>query len=86
MSDKERKFRQLLKEYGVTKCYVSEGFSFEDEEPCGKILVDVNDNDFFMSIYKLFTKDPDGFVGEDQVLWIAYNDFKTRKSNYNLED
>lgn len=85
MSEKEKKFRSLLKEFGVTKCYVSKGFNFDANEPDGSILVNVNDSKLIMSIYKLFTKDPDGIVGDYQILWVTYSNFVSDKENYDLE-
>ena len=85
MSEKEKKFRSLLKEFGVTKCYVSKGFNFDATEPDGSILVDVNNNKLIMSIYKLFTKDPDGIIGDSQILWVTYSNFVSDKENYDLE-
>lgn len=87
MSGREKKFRQLLKDNGVTKCYIGDGFSFDDEYPNGIILIDKDNSDLVLSLFKLFTEDIDGFVGEDQSLFIGYNDFeKYYKENYFLGD
>ena len=85
MADRERKFRELLIANGVTKCYISEDFDFTADIPTGEILVNKNSSSFIMNIYKIFTKDPDGFLGEDQNLFVDYDDFSTKESNYSLE-
>lgn len=85
MSEKEKKFRQLLKDYGVTKCYIDEWFNFETDEPDGHILVNVDNPELIDSLYLLFVKDPDGLVAENQTLIISYHDFTAFDSNYNLE-
>ena len=85
MSEKEKKFRSLLKEFGVTKCYVSKGFNFDTNEPDGSILVNVNDSKLIMSVYKLFTKDPNGIIGDSQILCVTYSNFVSDKENYDLE-
>lgn len=79
---KEGRLREILNRYGVTMCYVSEGFDFDNEEPNGIIYVDVNNTKLFMDIYKLFTIDTDGLVGEDQSLCVLYSSFKDVKSNF----
>ena len=56
MSEKEKRFRELLKSYGVTKCYVNEGFDFDSTYAEGEIFVDVDDWRLHLDIYKIFTK------------------------------
>lgn len=85
MSDRELKFKQILKSYGVTKCYMGDGFSFDDQYPDGTIFVDVKNNDLYLEMYKLFTEDKDGLIGEEQSLFIGYNNFSKVISNYNIE-
>lgn len=36
-------------------------------------------------MYKLFTEDEDGLVGDEQILLIMHNDFETTLPNYNLD-
>ena len=85
MSDREMKFKQLLKSYGVSKCYIGDGFNFDDEYPNGTIYVDVNDSRLYLEMYKLFTEDEDGLIGEEQSLYIGFNMFTNVKQNYSLE-
>lgn len=85
MSDREMKFKQLLKSYGVSKCYIGDGFSFDDEYPNGTIYVDVDDSKLYLEMYKLFTEDEDGLIGEEQSLYIGFNMFTNVKQNYSLE-
>ena len=85
MSDREMKFKQLLKSYGVSKCYIGDGFSFDDEYPNGTIYVDVDDSKLYLEMYKLFTEDDDGLIGEEQSLYIGFNMFTNVKQNYSLE-
>ena len=84
MSDREMKFKQLLKSYGVSKCYIGDGFSFDDEYPNGTIYVDVEDSKLYLEMYKLFTEDEDGLIGEEQSLYIGSNMFTNVKQNYSL--
>lgn len=35
-----------------------------------------------MDIYRLFTKDEDGILGEDQILHVDYNDFNSLENSY----
>ena len=84
MSDREMKFKQLLKSYGVSKCYIGDGFSFDDEYPNGTIYVDVDDSKLYIEMYKLFTEDEDGLIGEEQSLLITYDNFDDTLSNYSL--
>lgn len=81
---KKEKFRELLKEYGVTKCYVSPGFDFGADSPDGDIFVDVNSYELVMKIYKLFTKDVNGFVEEDQFLGVSFRDPDRLKENFKI--
>lgn len=85
MGDREIKFKQLLKSYGVSKCYIGDGFSFDDEYPNGTIYVDVEDSKLYLEMYKLFTEDEDGLIGEEQSLYIGSNMFTNVKQNYSLE-
>lgn len=85
MSDREIKFRNLLKSYGVTKCYIGNGFSFDVQYPDGTIFIDSNDNTLCNELYKLFTEDEDGLLGEEQSLFIGFNDFTKIMPNYPLE-
>ena len=82
---KEFKFREILKKYGVTKCYLGNGFSFSDDYPNGIIYVNVNNRHLYMELFKLFTKDVDGIVADDQSLLIIYNNFETVEANYIME-
>lgn len=85
MSDREMEFKQLLKSYGVSKCYIGDGFSFDDEYPNGTIYVDVDSNKLYLEMYKLFTEDKDGLIGDEQSLLITYDNFDEVSSNYSLE-
>ena len=87
ISRKERElyFREILKKYGVTKCYLDEYFTFENEYPSGTIYLNVVNASLVMELYKLFTKDEDGFVEDNQCLFINDNDFNKIQPNYNLE-
>ena len=85
MTDRELKFKELLKSYGVSKCYLGDGFSFDDEYPNGTFYIDVADNKLYLEMYKLFTEDEDGLIGEEQSLFIGFNIFSRIKPNYNLE-
>ena len=85
MVDREMKFKELLKEYGVSKCYIGDGFSFDDEYPNGTIYVDVDSNKLYLEMYKLFTEDKDGLIGDEQSLLITYDNFDEVSSNYSLE-
>lgn len=78
------KFREILRRYGVTKCYVNDGFDFEADEPNGMIRVNVNNNDLEMDIYKLYTVDVDGLVSEEQNLGVWYDDFSSLIPNFNI--
>ena len=66
----EDKFKRLLKSKGVTKCYISSEFDFTARYPNGTILIDTNNVNLIMSIYRLFTEDSDGIVGDNQYLSI----------------
>ena len=81
MSDRERKFRELLKANGVTKCYV-ENVDFNDIQCDGRILIDNPDSGFLLELYKLFTNDPDGVLDNDQLILIRYDTFEKYKPNY----
>ena len=71
MGPKESKVMELLKKAGATKCYVSPGFDFEEDYPNGEILVDqCNIDGTIGEIYKMYTKDPDGWIDDDQSLLI----------------
>jgi hypothetical protein len=70
---KVEEFRKILKKYGVTNCYVSPYFSFDNPTPCGEIQVDVDNDDLLNELYYLFTVD-DGLVSEGQLLMIWYYD------------
>jgi hypothetical protein len=61
-----------LKNHGITKCYVSEGFDFEAKLPNGEIYVNAKDMSVLNDLYAVFTED--GFVDEEQNLFIWYND------------
>ena len=78
----EDKFKRLLKSKGVSKCYISSGFNFNTKYPNGKILIDIDDVNLIMSIYKLFTEDSDGIVGDNQYLSIYSDSFEKVKPNY----
>ena len=78
----EDKFKRLLKSKGVTKCYISSGFDFSAKHPNGTILIDINDVNLIMSIYKLFTEDPDGIVGDNQYLSVYADSFEKLEPNY----
>jgi hypothetical protein len=82
--DKELQFKNVLKSFGVTKCYLSKEFDFNDKYPCGKIYVDVDSNDLDIEIYKLFTDD--GWLDEEQSLLVGVNNFINIEPNYSLED
>ena len=79
-------FRKILKQYGVTKVYISSEFSFDETEPCGIIRINVNNSNLDVDLYKLFTKDPDGLVAEEQYLGIFYNDFSKIEPNFLIEE
>jgi hypothetical protein len=81
---KELSFKKVLKSFGVKKCYLSSDFNFNDKYPCGKIYIDVDNNDLYIEIYKLFTDD--GWLDEDQSLLVGVNNFNTITPNYNLEN
>ena len=85
MVDREMKFKELLKEYGVSKCYIGDGFNFGDRYPNGTIYINVDDSKLHHEMYKLFTEDEDGIVGDEQMLLITHNDFETTSPNYNLD-
>ena len=68
----------------VMDSYVSEGFDFNAKYPSGMILIDRRDINLLMSIYKLFTEDPDGIVGDDQSLSVHPDDFTFFKPNYKV--
>ena len=85
MSEKEKRFKEVLKSYGVTKCYVNEGFDFDSTYAEGEIYVDIKDRMLFLDIYKIFTKDPDGILEDGQMLWVAFDRFEDIKPNYSLE-
>ena len=78
----EDEFKRLLKSNGVTKCYISSGFDFTEKYPNGTILINIDDVNLIMSIYKLFTEDPDGIVGDDQHLSVYADSFEELKPNY----
>lgn len=78
----EDKFKKLLKSNGVTKCYISSGFDFNAEYPNGTILIDIDDVNLIMNIYKLFTEDSDGIVGDNQYLSVYSDSFEKFKPNY----
>ena len=82
--EKEKRFKEVLKSYGVTKCYVSEDFDFDSTYVEGEILVDVDDCRLHLDIYKIFTKDPDGILEDGQMLWVSFYEFKNRKPNYSI--
>lgn len=79
-------FRKILKQYGVTKVYISSEFSFDETEPCGIIRINVNNSNLDVDLYKLFTKAPDGLVAEEQYLGIFYNDFSKIEPNFLIEE
>ena len=83
--DKENKFKEILKKYGVTKCNLSSEFSFEDRYPNGDITVNVKNRRLYNEIFILFTSD--GFLAEDQSLGVWYNSFEDEKlkANYDIE-
>lgn len=85
MSVREIEFRNILRKYGVTKCYLGNGFSFDDAYPDGIIYVNVDNRHLYMELFKLFTKDVDGIVDDDQSLIIIYNNFENIKANYEME-
>jgi hypothetical protein len=68
MSKRDR-FIEVLKKWGVKKCYVTPGFDFEAERPDGDIRVDVNNMDLFTEIYSVFT--PNGWINEEQALLVC---------------
>ena len=80
MTNKE-KFIKVLKEFGVTKCRISDNFDFENKEPDGDIRINVQDSKLETAIYKIFTTD-NGLVGENQSLGVWYNDFSTIEPNF----
>lgn len=80
----EDKFKRLLKSKGVTKCYISSGFDFTEKYPNGTILINVDDVNLIMSIYKLFTEDPDGIVGDNQHLSVYTDNFEKLEPNYTI--
>lgn len=77
---KKEEFRNLLKGYGVTKCYVSPNFDFEADEPNGDIFININETELLNKIFDLFTKD--GYVSEDQMLGVFPSDFRNIKPNF----
>lgn len=85
--NKEKAFQELLRLRGVSNCYISEGFSFEDDYPDGSIFVDVNDQLFFEELYKVFITDELRFA-ETSIedikynLRIDYDSFSYIDSNY----
>ena len=78
----EDKFKRLLKSKRVTKCYISSGLDFTARCPNGTILVDTNDVNLIMSIYRLFTEDSDGIIGDNQYLSVYSDSFEKVKPNY----
>ena len=82
MTDRERKFRELLIANGVTKCYISSDFDFTADTPTGEILINVNNDRLILNLYKLFTKDPDGILEEGQILFVLFDTFESKKPNY----
>ena len=85
MSEKEKRFREVLKSYGVKKCYVNEDFDFDSTYVEGVIYVDVDDWRLHLDIYKIFTKDPDGILEDGQMLWVSFYEFEDLNPNYDLE-
>lgn len=75
MSDKKKKLREILKKYGVTKCYISPDFDFNADEPNGDIVTNIRSTEMDLEIFKLFTLDPDGLCSDEQSLGVWYNDF-----------
>lgn len=85
--EREKKFKKLLKDSGVTKCYIDDAsYIFGNDYPSGEICVDINNTSLFMGIYKLFTKDVDGVLDDDQTLFVKFSDFSDVIDNYSLED
>lgn len=80
MNNKE-KFIKLLKSYGVSKCRVDD-VDFSNPRPCGRILVDVFNDDLLNEIYDIFTAN--GYLDEDQDLIVYYDDFTEIEPNFNL--
>lgn len=52
--ERERRFKEVLKSYGVTKCYINEEFDFGSAYAEGEIYVDVKDNMLFFGYLQNF--------------------------------
>ena len=82
MSDRERKFRELLKANGVTKCYVDSTIDFNDIYSQGRIFVDNPDKAFHFDIYALFSDNEDRLLNDDQMIIVRYDSFEDCEPNY----
>lgn len=61
------KLKNLMKEYGVEKCYYSHNMSLDNERPDGDIIfICDKNNKMELEVYKIFTED--GLLDEDQAL------------------
>ena len=83
---REKKFRELLRKNGVTKCYV-EDVHFDSIYTRGRIFVDNPDKAFILKLQNLFSVDGKGTFKDDQFfVTIRYDTFEKYKPNYDFED
>lgn len=63
------KLKNLMREYGIKKCYYSHGMDLNTERPNGEIyLIGKKNNNLANAAYEIFTED--GVVDENQILLI----------------
>lgn len=85
MCERERKFREILKKYGVTKCRVTSGYTdvkynFDDTETDIIVRVNVNSNQMKVDIIDLLAN-----FESDYGVSVRYNDFSELLPNYEVE-
>lgn len=84
LTKREKKFRELLRKNGVTKCYVEDVY-FDSIYTRGRILVDNPDKAFILELYNLFSVDGKGTFEDDQLfVYIRYDTFEEYEPNYDF--
>lgn len=86
---RQEQFREILRKYGVTKCYVSgdvsteTNFNFEQDGVGGRILVDIKNEALFGDIYHLFEVQDESLL-ENWCLLVWSNDFSSIRPNFQV--